>query len=80
MQYVPPLKGDHLVPIAVCAEKQTSVMFFQLEVRVADLVLQDRFLWDINDPGANPEAFAKTTVSDLGLPLDFVPAISLSIR
>ena len=50
-----------------------------LDIRQNRLVLKDSFLFHPNN-SSDPEEFAKTLVSDIGLPDTFTPLIAFSIR
>ena len=52
----------------------------EIEVRVDNLVLRDRFIWDINNLDNSPEAFAQMLCADLGLGGDVAASISNAIR
>lgn len=41
---------------------------------------EDNFQWNLNDTSLSPEMFAETIVQDLGLPREFLPAISHSLH
>lgn len=43
-------------------------------------LLQDQLAWDVNNPQADPEAFAKTMCQELDLEGAFVPLIAWHIR
>jgi hypothetical protein len=52
----------------------------EIEVRVDNLVLRDRFVWDINCVDNCPEIFAQALCADLGLGGDIAVNISNAIR
>jgi SWI/SNF-related matrix-associated actin-dependent regulator of chromatin subfamily B protein 1 len=52
----------------------------KIEIRIDDMVYNDTFEWDINNPLNNPENFAMTVCKDIGLGSEFVLPISHSIR
>ena len=52
----------------------------EIEVRVDNLVLRDRFVWDINNFDNSPENFAQMLCADLGLGGDVAASISNAIR
>ena len=52
----------------------------EIEVRVDNLVLRDRFVWDINCVENSPEAFAQVLCADLGLGGDVAASVSTAIR
>jgi SNF5 / SMARCB1 / INI1 len=52
----------------------------EIEVRVDNLVLRDRFVWDINNLDNSPEIFAQMLCSDLGLGGDVAASVSNAIR
>ncbi|OMJ87465.1 hypothetical protein SteCoe_10796 [Stentor coeruleus] len=52
----------------------------EIEVRVDNLVLRDRFIWDINNVDNSPEAFAQSLCADLGLGGDVAASVSNAIR
>lgn len=41
---------------------------------------EDKFEWDLTNNNVTPEQFAKYVVTDMGLPLEFLPAISHSLH
>mmetsp|Transcript_14044 Transcript_14044/g.23856 ORF Transcript_14044/g.23856 Transcript_14044/m.23856 type:complete len:132 (+) Transcript_14044:606-1001(+) len=52
----------------------------QLKIRIGNIVLRDKFEWDINNPQNSPEDFAESLCTDLGLGSDFMLPIAHSIR
>ena len=52
----------------------------EIEVRVDNLVLRDRLIWDINNLENSPEAFAQMLCADLGLGGDVAASVSNAIR
>eukprot|EP01016_Furgasonia_blochmanni_P040451 TRINITY_DN5165_c0_g1_i8.p1 TRINITY_DN5165_c0_g1~~TRINITY_DN5165_c0_g1_i8.p1 ORF type:complete len:337 (-),score=31.12 TRINITY_DN5165_c0_g1_i8:236-1246(-) len=56
------------------------IRVIELDVRIDNVTLKDRFEWDINDPNNNPEDFAITLCSELGLSGEFAVQIAHSIR
>eukprot|EP01017_Pseudomicrothorax_dubius_P026902 TRINITY_DN3041_c0_g1_i3.p1 TRINITY_DN3041_c0_g1~~TRINITY_DN3041_c0_g1_i3.p1 ORF type:complete len:257 (+),score=52.02 TRINITY_DN3041_c0_g1_i3:346-1116(+) len=52
----------------------------ELDIRIDNISLKDRFEWDINDPNNNPEEFAYHLCSELGLNAEFAVQIAHSIR
>jgi SWI/SNF-related matrix-associated actin-dependent regulator of chromatin subfamily B protein 1 len=51
-----------------------------IDIRVDNIWLRDRFLWDINDPSNDPEGFAEVVCADLGLTQDVATAFAHAIR
>mmetsp|Transcript_30152 Transcript_30152/g.53427 ORF Transcript_30152/g.53427 Transcript_30152/m.53427 type:complete len:275 (+) Transcript_30152:563-1387(+) len=51
-----------------------------IEIRVDNILLRDHFLWDINDPKADPEGFAEVVCADLGLSQEVATAFAHAIR
>lgn len=52
----------------------------KLDLRIEDMVLNDQFEWDINNPDNSPEDFAQNLCADLGLGSDFILPIAHSIK
>jgi SWI/SNF-related matrix-associated actin-dependent regulator of chromatin subfamily B protein 1 len=52
----------------------------KLDIRIGDIVLNDQFEWDVNNPNNNPEAFAQTLCADLGLDSEFILPVAHSIK
>ena len=52
----------------------------RLDVVAGSTVLRDQLAWDVNNPEADPDAFAQTMCQDLGLDGNFVPLIAWHIR
>lgn len=52
----------------------------KLDIRIGDVVYNDQFEWDINNPNNSPEEFAKSICIELGLGTEFVLPICHSIR
>ena len=48
----------------------------QLNLHVGNVSLQDQFEWDMSDPLNNPEQFALSLCTELGLGGEFVTAIA----
>ncbi|KMS98603.1 hypothetical protein BVRB_3g070460 [Beta vulgaris subsp. vulgaris] len=60
--------GEKIVPI-------------KLDLRVNQTLIRDQFLWDLNNMESDPEDFAKTFCSDMGIEDPEVgPAIAFAIR
>lgn len=68
------------VPISEWAEKGSAVHILTLEVGINTVVYSDMIEWDIFDETADPDAFARITVKELALPIEFVNVISAQIR
>eukprot|EP00828_Plagiopyla_frontata_P039040 TRINITY_DN5125_c0_g1_i1.p1 TRINITY_DN5125_c0_g1~~TRINITY_DN5125_c0_g1_i1.p1 ORF type:complete len:205 (+),score=28.65 TRINITY_DN5125_c0_g1_i1:258-872(+) len=51
-----------------------------IEVRIENISLKDRFEWDINDPDNSPEEFAECLCKELALSEEFVKEVSFQIR
>ncbi len=56
------------------------IRIIKLDIRIGDIVINDQFEWDINNPGNSVEAFAQVLCSDLGLDSEFILPIAHSIR
>ncbi len=52
----------------------------KLDIRIDDIVLNDQFEWDINNPDNSPDAFAISMCADLGLGSEFILPIAHSIK
>lgn len=52
----------------------------KLDIRIGDMVYNDQFEWDINNPDNSPEGFAKNVCTELGLGTEFLLPIAHSIR
>jgi len=52
----------------------------KLDIRIDDIVLNDQFEWDINNPENAPDAFAIVMCADLGLGAEFILPIAHSIK
>lgn len=55
-------------------------VIIDLSVNLNKQLFQDRFEWDLNQKEITPEEFALIIVSDLGLSLEFKPAISHALH
>lgn len=58
----------------------TRVFFFQLDILVGTMKLDDQFEWDIACSTNSPEQFASVYAGELGLPGEFTTAIAHQIR
>lgn len=67
-------------PISEWAEKGSAVHILSLEVGINTVIYNDMIEWDIFDETADPDAFARITVKELALPVEFVNVISAQIR
>jgi SWI/SNF-related matrix-associated actin-dependent regulator of chromatin subfamily B protein 1 len=56
------------------------IKVIELDVRIDNLCLKDKFEWDINDTTNNPEDFALKLCNELGLNNEFMTQIAHSIR
>ena len=52
----------------------------KIDVRVENVVLTDKFEWDINNPSGSPEEFALELVEEFGLSSKFINPIVFAIR
>ena len=52
----------------------------KLNIHVGNMSLVDQFEWDLSCPDNNPEEFARSLCSDLGLGGEFVSAVAYSIH
>lgn len=60
---------------------EEKVQMIKLDLRVNRTLIHDQFLWDVNNPDSDPEAFAKRLCEDLELQdPEIAPAIAVSIR
>lgn len=67
-------------PSSEWAEKGSAVHILTLEVGINTVIYNDMIEWDIFDDTADPDAFARITVKELGLPVEFINVISAQIR
>lgn len=56
------------------------VVVIELSVNLNKQLYQDKFEWDLNQSDVTPELFAHIVVADLGLSLEFKPAISHALH
>mmetsp|Transcript_33667 Transcript_33667/g.51986 ORF Transcript_33667/g.51986 Transcript_33667/m.51986 type:complete len:123 (+) Transcript_33667:437-805(+) len=56
------------------------VRVISLNVRIGNIILRDKFEWDINNPSNSPEDFAESLCADLGLSPDFMLPAAHQIR
>jgi len=56
------------------------IRIIKLDIRIDDIVLNDQFEWDINNPDNSPDAFAIAMCADLGLGAEFILPIAHSIK
>ena len=67
-------------------EKEEQSMTIKVDITIAGITLRDQFEWPVVLPGLSslatsaPEEFAFKTVREIGLSLEFIQAISFSIR
>lgn len=52
----------------------------KLDIRIGDIVINDKFEWDINNPHNSPSDFAQSLCADLGLGSEFILPIAHSIK
>ena len=57
-----------------------AIRRIHVNFRLGNLIFDDEFDWDINNPDNSPEDFAAVIVTDLGLSTEFLLPISHSIR
>jgi len=58
-----------------------KIVTIKLDLRVNHTLVKDQFLWDLNNFESNPEEFARTFCTDLGIEDPEVgPAIAVAIR
>jgi len=55
-------------------------VIIRLNLHVGNVSLQDQFEWDMSEPLNNPEQFATSICTELGLGGEFITAIAYSIR
>ena len=55
-------------------------MVIKLNLHVGNVSLQDQFEWDMTEPLNDPELFARSLCTDVGLGGEFFTAIAYSIR
>lgn len=56
------------------------IVIIDLSVSLSKKLYQDKFEWDLNQTEITPETFAHIVVSDLGLALEFKPAIAHALH
>lgn len=56
------------------------IRIIKLDIRLDDIVLNDQFEWDINNPENSPDEFAKALCADLGLGSMFILPVAHSIK
>lgn len=61
-------------------KKEVSLKVIEIDIRIDNIWLQDRFEWDINDSSNSPEDFAYAMCNDLGLNEEFATQIAHSVR
>lgn len=59
---------------------EECIKIFELDIKVDNICLKDRFEWDVNDPGNSPEDFALSLAEELNLNGEFVVKIAHQIR
>ena len=59
---------------------EEMLRIIELDIRIDNIVLKDRFEWDINDPNNIPEVFAWNLCEELGLNEEFAMKIAHRIR
>ncbi|OHS97206.1 hypothetical protein TRFO_36628 [Tritrichomonas foetus] len=67
-------------PTSEWAIAGSAVHILTLEVGIDGVVYSDMLEWDIFDETADPDMFARLTVKELSLPVEFVNVISAQIR
>lgn len=60
--------------------KDPCNVIIDLSVNLNKQLFQDRFEWDLNQKDITPEVFSEIIVADLGLSLEFKPAISHALH
>lgn len=50
-----------------------------LNCRIGNVIINDQFEWDVNNPENSPEDFAQVIVADLGLSTEFLLPIAHQI-
>jgi hypothetical protein len=68
------------VPSTEWAARGSASHIVFLEVGIDSVVYSDMLEWDVFDRSADPDDFARITVKELGLPVEFVNATSGQIR
>lgn len=56
------------------------IVIIELSVNLDKKLYEDKFEWDLQQSEVSPEEFAESVVSDLGLSLEFKPAIAHSLH
>jgi len=56
------------------------IRVLKLDIRIGEIVVTDKFEWDINNPENKPEEFAINLCADLGLDSEFILPIAHSIK
>lgn len=60
--------------------REECIRTIDIEVRIGNVCLQDRFEWDISEPDNSPEDFAELLCNELGLNSEFATQIAHQIR
>lgn len=60
--------------------REECVRTIDIEVRIGNLCLQDRFEWDISEPDNSPEDFSELLCNEMGLNSEFATQIAHQIR
>lgn len=64
----------------VACDEEDRRVIIKLNIHVGNMSLIDQFEWDLSNPENNPEEFARSVCSDLGLGGEFVTAVAYSIH
>eukprot|EP00897_Mesotaenium_endlicherianum_P009906 jgi/Mesen1/8944/ME000553S08413 len=60
---------------------EERLQLLKLDLRVNGLYIRDQFLWDVNNPASDPDAFARQLCKDIGIEdRQVAPALSVAIR
>ena len=60
--------------------KEECIKTIELDVRIDNICLRDRFEWDISEPENSPEDFGELLCNELGLNSEFATQIAHQIR
>ena len=58
----------------------SRIWSIEIDARVSNICLKDKFEWDISNSENSPEDFAMTLCNELGLGSEFQTQIALQIR
>ncbi|GMH36281.1 hypothetical protein BSKO_04149 [Bryopsis sp. KO-2023] len=73
-------KFQECMPQMQISEGSERTEIIKLNFNIGKTHVEDQFLWNVEDPDADPEAFAAVMCEDLKLPRTFMPEIACRIR